>query len=70
MFQADWETHLPVLIIDTSAVDRLVEDRRHDIRCFAPIFRYRVRVINGEQSIVGFNDGPETVRMTTWRPSV
>src|SRR6266496_32432 len=23
-----------------------------------------------KQSIVGFNDGPETVRMTTWRPSV
>ena len=23
-----------------------------------------------QQSIVGFNDGPETVRMTKWRPSV
>ena len=51
MFQADWETHPPVLIIDTSAVDQFWS--RHPMTRY-PVLRaylpgYRVEgVINGE----------------------
>src|SRR5262249_10855733 len=73
MFQADWEAHPPVLIIDTSTVDRVWAPhpmtRYPVLRAF--LGQYRIEtVIDGDTIYRRLDTGSETARMTTKKQSI